>query len=343
MTLHSQTIQRVAVPAAWMELAPSAARATAIDAMLRGRLTGSLRYLEEFARSELDLEPEGIEAVIARLDEGPVSPWVFALYSKLVAELAGEPGSDVAATWDDIRSAALLPAAEGIVPFDSRHREPWWTHLRRLFDSEKQKSFALDAPTDDAVATATGDAEAGLSLLRRADFALHEELTGLLRMMVFAVPAASAGYRHFNGASTFFFWGAALFDAGTRRSAVRMADLFLHESSHLLLFGLSAAEGLTRNHGEDRHPSPFRPDARPIDGIFHACFVATRVHLAMRRLTESGGLAQQEVEEARARRDFNGDAARQSLQTLKRSAELTATGEAVLARLDGYWADIEPE
>jgi hypothetical protein len=37
-----------------------------------------------------------------------------------------------------------------------------------------------------------------------------------------------------------------------------------------------------------------RADKRPIDGIFHACYVTTRVHLAMRYLLDSGSLSEDE-------------------------------------------------
>ena len=65
-----------------------------------------------------------------------------------------------------------------------------------------------------------------------------------------------------------------------------MVDLLVHESSHVLLFGVSAEGALTENSGRERYDSPLRRDKRPIDGILHACFVATRVHLAMNRLLE---------------------------------------------------------
>ena len=99
----------------------------------------------------------------------------------------------------------------------------------------------------------------------------------------------------FNGASTFFLWGASLLNADLRRSCISIIDLLVHESSHVLLFGISADGALTENSGSERFDSPLRSDKRPIDGIFHACFVATRVHLAMSRMLESGVLTQAEA------------------------------------------------
>jgi HEXXH motif-containing protein len=107
----------------------------------------------------------------------------------------------------------------------------------------------------------------------------------------------------------------------------------------VLLFGLSSNEGLTRNSGEARYDSPVRADKRPIDGIFHACFVTTRVHLAMKRLLDSGSLAEHESELAIESCQHNEKAGRESLAVLARHAEPTTLGKAILRELEDYWAD----
>ena len=119
-----------------------------------------------------------------------------------------------------------------------------------------------------------------------------------------------------------------------------MIDLLVHESSHVLLFGMAAEEPLTRNPGTERYASPVRPDPRPIDGIFHACFVTTRVHLAMSRLLETRSLSAQDASEAVERRDYNGNAARAALDLLDRHAVPTDTGKRVLDALHDYWASV---
>ena len=76
-------------------LEPSAQRVAAIDASLRARLAESLAYLAGVT-SLADTHAATLAGIDARLKSGPVSPWVFGLYSKLVAELAGSPRGDVA-------------------------------------------------------------------------------------------------------------------------------------------------------------------------------------------------------------------------------------------------------
>ena len=146
----------------------------------------------------------------------------------------------------------------------------------------------------------------------------------------------------FTGASTFFLWGATVLNADFVGSSVSIVDLLVHESSHVLLFGLSFSEGLTRNSGEARYDSPVRADKRPIDGIFHACFVTTRVHLAMKRLLDSGSLRDDDGKLAIQHCQHNEKAGRESLAVLARHAEPTRLGTAILHELEDYWAN-QPE
>jgi HEXXH motif-containing protein len=156
-------------------------------------------------------------------------------------------------------------------------------------------------------------------------------------MIVLGAPVTPDPALLFNGASTFFLWGAALLNAHVRRSSISIVDLLIHESSHVLLFGLSANQALTRNRTDERYASPVREDKRPIDGIFHACFVTTRVHLAIGRIVECGCLGAEDTKIAVERQQHNGKAARESLDILIHHAEPTEVGEKILGALQEYW------
>ena len=319
---------------------PSAQRVAAIDASLRARLAESLAYLAGVT-SLADTHAATLAGIDARLKSGPVSPWVFGLYSKLVAELAGSPRGDVAGAFTSIVRALSLPADPGVVCLrDPAVPEPWWEHFQLLFDTDPQRPFKPRPPSAESFAAGKETIAAGVALFKRADPHFHAEVQRLVRMIVLATPGSDDPADRFNGASTFFLWGASLLNAEPRRSSVSIIDLLVHESSHVLLFGVSADGALTENSGSERYDSPLRPDKRPIDGIFHACFVATRVHLAMNRLIASGALSEAEAKLALERRDSNGQAARNSIEELDRHARLTALGEKVLDTLRAYWAGV---
>jgi HEXXH motif-containing protein len=319
-------------------LAPSVPRVAAIDDAMRLRLADSLAYLAEVA-SLADTHSATLAGIANRLKSGPVSPWVFCLYSKLVSELARNPRGDVAGVFAFIAEAAALPADPGVVAFrDTAVPAPWWDHFRLLFDTDRQRPFRPKAPGAEAFATCKENIEAALAVLKRADPVWHEEVLSLVRMIALGAPGSADPADRFNGASTFFLWGASLLNADLKRSSLSMVDLLVHESSHVLLFGVSAEGALTENSGSERYDSPLRKDKRPIDGIFHACFVSTRVHLAMSLLLGSGALSDEEAKIALERGEFNGNAARTAIDELDRHARLTKLGENVLDTLRAYWA-----
>ena len=324
------------------DLAPSVARVDEIDKRLRLRLTELLDYLAGFASLHTRQQSD-IAHIIEKLKAGTVSPWVFCLYSKLVAELSKNPEGDVSAIFTDIAKAASLPADEGVVAFRAPSiPTPWWDHFSLLLDTDRQRPFKPQAASHEAFLLCKQDVEAGLGLLRKADPIWHEEILHLLRAIVLAAPRSSRTADVFNGASTFFLWGAVLLNSDLRRSTISIVDLLVHESSHVLLFGISAQGALTHNSGHERYDSPVRKDKRPIEGIFHAAFVSTRVHLAMTRLLRSGVLDEGEAKIAAERAQYNGTAALGALDMLGRHAKPTELGESILGGLRTYWAKVPP-
>jgi HEXXH motif-containing protein len=321
-------------------LPPDSARVAAIDAALRGRLAASLDYLGEIVLARTGRPLPEMSQLRARLAQGPVSPWLFCLYSKLVAELSKREDGDVNESVDEMVKAALSPAERSAISYRDPSISPvWWDHFHRLLDTDRQRPFNFEQPEPEIYAHCETDIQSALVLLQRTDPQILDELRSLARLIVLATPgpAANGG---FNGASTFFLWAGILINARVRRSPIVMIDLLVHESSHVLLFGIAAEEPLTRNPGTERYASPVRPDPRPIDGIFHACFVTTRVHLAMSRLLETGLLSWHEAGEATERREYNGNAARVSLELLDIHADTTPTGKQVLDALHDYWASV---
>jgi HEXXH motif-containing protein len=339
-SLSTKSAVFASVEAPRWSLAPSATRVDDIDRALRVRLADSLQYLGEFAALDAGRQA-ALVGLEARLRAAPVSPWVFCLYSKLVAELSKEPRRDVAEVFDAVVQAAAHPADEGVVAFrGTTASELWWDHFRQLLDTDRKRPFKPQPPGAEAFDLCKQDIERGLAVMQQADPIWREEIRRLIRMIALGAPASLDTLDVFNGASTFFLWGATLINADFRRSVISIVDLLVHESSHVLLFGLAADGALTRNSGHERFASPLRSDARPIDGIFHACFVATRVHMALGRLVESGCLNAVEVAHAQERQQFNGNAAATSLEVLACHAKPTELGDEILGTIRAYWAQL---
>ncbi|MCC6735154.1 MAG: hypothetical protein IT534_03370 [Bauldia sp.] len=308
---------------------PDAARAVGLDAALRAGLARSLEYLAETTGGR-----DGAwDDVLARIAAGPVSPFLFGSYATFVAALSrGERPAPHKAL---LVLASRLPAATAPIVLHGGGVPPaLWPVLATLFDTDADRPFRVRPPAPAHAAAAMGEIETALDVLRRHDPVFHDDIVATQRVIVLAEPVR--GTHSFGAASTFFLWGLSIFNAEARRDVVGMLDVLVHESGHLLLFGLAGGEALAEN-GAEKHQSPLRRDPRPIEGIFHAAFVATRVHAALTRLLASPGLDGTIATGAAKERDASGTAGRKGLATLKAHAIPTARGGEVIAALEDYW------
>jgi hypothetical protein len=321
-------------------LAPDLERVASCDALWRLKLRDSFAYIAQVL--EARGEPVGgrMAAAASRLAEGPVTPWVSCLYSYLVVEITRQDRRPVEWLIDDLVEASSLPVREErlMALGDPAVPSRWWDHFQRLMDTDRALPFKPIAPSDADAEACRAEFEAAMTLLARVDPAFHEEVRALLRVIVLGAPADADPSSHFGACSSFFLREGVLINAAQRRSPIRMLDMLIHEASHVLLFALATEQPLTTDRGETRLKSAARADLRPVDGIFHACFVATRVHLAMNRMIASGRLGPDDVREAAQRRDRNRDVAKPTLETLREHAAATPLGAEVLAGLDAYWA-----
>ena len=139
---------------------PRSTRVCAFD------LAESLAYLAEVACLG-EAHSATLAELLQRLRSGPVSPWVFCLYSKLVAELAKSPRGDVSATFGSVVEASLLSADTAIVGLrDQAVPAAWWDHFRILFDTDRRRPFKPTTPSPESFAACKADIEAGLAVLK---------------------------------------------------------------------------------------------------------------------------------------------------------------------------------
>jgi HEXXH motif-containing protein len=319
-------------------LEPSVTRAEAIDTRLRIRLVGSLDYLASF----VDPGAGGLDRIRKCISAGPVSPWVFAAYAQLVQALSRKDMAAARSASDLLGRALAFPAALDPSPIHgSGFPEACWNVAQMLFDTDPARPFAPVCPTDDEVAGCRTDIDAAMALLARGDPDFHAELRNLQRMILLGRAPSDDAQARFNGASTFFLWGGILLNALPRRSPALAVDVLVHEASHMLLFGLVDGGALSENDPAARYSSPLRDDPRPIDGIFHACFVATRVHLAMTRIILARRVPQDVIPALAERADANARAARSALALLRDELRPSSAGKPIFAALTDYWQSAE--
>jgi HEXXH motif-containing protein len=145
---------------------------------------------------------------------------------------------------------------------------------------------------------ASSKVSAALRLIDEGVPELAEEIRGLVSEIVLVADAKGNKTRSFDGASTFYLWGAVMLN-GEDVTRLDLAQQIAHEAAHLLLFGLMKGQPLTVNGLEDRYVSPLRQDPRPMEGVVHAAYVIARMSYALERLLGARMLSLDEQEKAR--------------------------------------------
>jgi HEXXH motif-containing protein len=164
---------------------------------------------------------------------------------------------------------------------------------------------------------------------------LGAEIRSLLSEIVFVSGAPNESFR-FDGATSFFCWGALFLNADAYRGLVKMIDGLSHESAHAYLFALSLGGSFVDNPDDELHPSPLRADPRPLDGTFHATYVSARMHYALSRVIEDGAFSRSEQSEARTALAASCAAFSDGFKTLSDYASLTALGRRVMDAASSY-------
>lgn len=321
-------------PAA-VRFAPCAALARRLDARMRARLDQSLRHVLECSAGRLAV-PGGLERLFARLGRGPVSPQAFGAYFDLVLAIEADDLAAAEARLAELAGLASPSPGLSVRVLEDPARHPPSGRYQRLIDTDPSARFELRPPAAEDASGCRERIAAALELIEAGHPELAAELSELLREVVLAVGPERDEALIFDGASTFMMWGGIVLNASSHETRLAMVQALAHESAHNLLFGFSADGQLVEDDDGERFPSPLRQDARPLDGVYHAAFVAARMHQAVATLLASGRLGEAEREEARGALAGNAEAWARGVEVVDRHARLTPIGAAALEAARAY-------
>ena len=275
----------------------------AVDQAVRGALAQSLKFCVTQAADQIAYDDDRLQALLLQIESGPARPAVFGIYTDLVESLSSNelarlgtlPQSlfDIEPPGDGIRIVSLTDEELGAGQAE---------RYARLINDDPDRRYDL-RPLGQQYPEAQARVSDALQLLDDGVPELAQEIRGLVRELVVVTDAASAGTASlsFDGASTFYLWGAVFLNVG-QGTRLDLAQAIAHESAHLLLFGLMMGQPLTENEVTERYASPLRQDPRPMEGVVHAAYVLARMSYTLERLLESELLSPEE--QARARRDL---------------------------------------
>ena len=313
---------------------PDGARATDVAATVKRRLGESVAAI--VAAMPVPLERSAGWRTIAEriLGGGMPRASVFATYHELVAAVERDDVEAASRLLDAIdaglgRAAGPLVVSWADVPPDDRD-----LYLRAI-NADPTTPVAFGAPDAGTSATGIRTVQEALAALDAAAPQTAAEIRALLTQIVLVAGTAGSGTR-FDGATTFYCWGALFLNAEEHQSLVEMVDGLAHESAHALLYGLALGGPLVTNPVSERHPSPLRRDLRHLDGIYHATFVSARMHHAHDSLLARGNLSHEQADEAREGRATSAAAFAAGLRTLREHARFTPLGRDLIDSAERY-------
>jgi HEXXH motif-containing protein len=270
----------------------------AVDQAVRSALVTSLKAVYTQVADEIDYDDIRLQGLLRQIESGPVRPAVFGLYTDLVVS---KLSNDTVML--DALSQELLdvdPASQSTRILSLTDEDLGTGHAARyarLIDDDPERRCSI-RPLDSGFQDAYSRVCSALLLLDQSVPELAQEIRSLVREIVLVTDAEGNEPRSFDGASTFYLWGAVLLNVGDS-TRLDLAQQIAHEAAHLLLFGLMMGQPLTENDLEERHTSPLRQDPRPMEGVVHAAYVLARMSYALERLLDSGLLSLDEQEKAR--------------------------------------------
>lgn len=184
--------------------------------------------------------------------------------------------------FDGCGGGTLGAAWPRIATLASDHYEPWARDaLARWWDTDPDNALSLVPVGAEEFADGERQATCALRAVEASAGNLFVELTTVTCEIVLAKPGV--GHRmSFGGVSSFAAWGAICINQQAHHHWVDYLRTIVHESAHLLLFGMTRETPLVLNELAERRRSPLRGDGpRPVDGIFHAAFVSAREAYAL--------------------------------------------------------------
>ena len=323
---------------------PDASRARYLDQRARQELAGSLAEVLTACRGHLVWDEEAAAALLARIRSDHVNPGLFGLYTDLVEAGFGERLDEAQALIHAMLSLSLRDAAprQVLTLTDEDLGAGQASRYRRLLNEEPYLAVAV-APVDHAgcrrAAARLGETEA---LLAEGAPEIAGEIAELVRQTIVVESRPTQDLPLvFDGASTFYLWGAVFLNVDRLPNRVALAEALVHEVGHCHLFGITLGAPLVENPANERYESPLREDPRPMDGIVHAAYVLARMMYCLDRLIASGALTPEETDAAIAALRRDRGLFSEGLALIDRHARFTPTGETVFNHARHFVAAIE--
>lgn len=269
-----------------VDFRPDPERAASINRQLAGTLmTSLLSLLNQFdSQSRLSYNPIEYCAAIASADR--INPAVYAVFNRMLCMIRSgmiEDAHRLASTLISVPPSIsgermVSPYRKGLTPYV-------WDIYDHYIDCDEKLRLVLNAPNEVHVIEGSKQFARVNEILPEADLALFQELCHLVVQIVVFDDRGSSDMGA-ESASSFALWGSVLVNMRRSVHELYFLEALLHESAHLLLFGLCQEHPVVTNSWDERFASPLRSDLRTMDGLFHAAYVTARIHYGLTKLKD---------------------------------------------------------
>ena len=213
--------------------------------------------------------------------------------------------------------------------------------ISRWMTTEEANVLGLAPASDDDVSRIEDHIHRALAYLEKADPELFGEIVALVDEIIVTTPGNRQRFE-FTAGTSFGVWGAIVVNSSLILDWTEAYNMLAHEAGHLVLFAIAREEPLVLNASDAIFVSPVRDDPRPMDGIFHAAFVASREARAFDRLLawhgRTGGLSPADEKLAEEILEASVIVFWQAIEAIEKNALLSALGQDVLNECKTYMA-----
>ncbi|MEO0884017.1 MAG: HEXXH motif-containing putative peptide modification protein [Pseudomonadota bacterium] len=311
---------------------PNPERAHRQSAALQAQLRASLSYLAgEAAKAEiLDLAQFG--DWMDRMIGQRLSPACFGAYYDLIAAMEKGQKRRAAVLFGEITETPVCGTTISIRRLGDDYTAGETRRIRKFMGGAGTGASGVRRPNHRKVARFETVLRDALDWIERRAPELAAEIDASIREIILVGPDRS-GREAFEGGTSFKLTGALVLNAERDVDVADLVVTLAHEAGHAILFGECCDEMLVENPDTERHWSPIREERRPLEGIFHAGFVSSRMLWVLDRMEEDPQFSlHEQITMTTARADASQVFA-ECVSIVGQKARLTATGTRIFGQM----------
>ncbi|MEL7281208.1 MAG: HEXXH motif-containing putative peptide modification protein [Pseudomonadota bacterium] len=310
-----------------------------IEQDVRDQLASSLSHIRSVLGPHSPVSDDALGKVIAQIRGYRQPPGVMARYFDLIQAVQSQNIEMAERLCVEMHDLGREPAVFSVVRYDPVSLGDDFERLPRLVFAETQGRH-ITTPSDEAFVRANGDVLAALDIIAQTDPRVRSEIDALCSRVILAGGKREDGSATFGGVTSLLAWGCMFLNIDAQRDLNSIVMAMTHEITHATLLGLSAVEPLVNNPPHQNYTSPLRPDARPMDGLYHATIVCARMSNFSALWSHEPGITaadreQRESNALRTRAKFYD-----AKHTVDESGDLSKTGRDIIDECDAVISQI---